>query len=127
MMKFLAKEKEILNELKELNIPKSIKIRSFLTGLLFGAVIVLLPILICVILFLFYDYVYLLIGLITLFLIIFSALTLYFNYEAMKMYDCRVKSINTKYLVLIDTIYAAIMLLIIMVVVIIVLISYKII
>ena len=60
-------------------------------------------------------------------MIAFSALALYFNYEAMKMYDERVKDINTKYLVLIDTIYAAIMLLIIMVVVIIVLISFKII
>lgn len=127
MMKFLAKEKEILNELKDLEISKSIKIRSMLTGLLFGAVIVLLPILICVNLLLFYDYVYLLIGLITLFMIAFSALALYFNYEAMKMYDERVKNINTKYLVLIDSIYAAIMLLIIMVVVIIVLISFKII
>lgn len=116
-MEIIKKYKEIENEIEELNLSKKIKIKSTLTGLLFGFVIMLIPILICINLFIIYHLVPLLIFLIMIFLTIFSALSFYFYYEALKVYEEKIKKINTKFLILIDTAILFIILFTIMIVI----------
>lgn len=116
-MEIIKKYKEIENEIEELNLSKKIKIKSTLTGLLFGFVIMLIPILICINLFIIYHLVPLLIFLIMIFLTIFSALSFYFYYEALKVYEEKIKKINTKFLIFIDTAILFIILCIIMIVI----------
>ncbi len=127
MSNVFKKEKEISKQLNNLQISKSHSIRALLTGLVFGVVIMIIPILICINLFLIYQLVPFLVVLLGIFIEIMAVLCFYFNFEALKNYDNRVKEINTKYLLIFNSIVIAIILTIVIIVTLILLTVFKVI
>lgn len=95
-MKMINEAKMISKEIKELKIRKLFLVKSSLTGVAFGTIIMLIPLLICFNLLLIYSLVPLMIVLISFFVFVMLTLIEHFYYEALMIYDPRVKNINLK-------------------------------
>lgn len=95
-MKLIKDAKIISKEIEELKINKLFIVKSTLTGVAFGTVIMLIPLLICFNLLLIYSLVPLLIVIISFFIFVMLTLIEHFYYEALMIYDNRVKNINLK-------------------------------